>query len=76
MSDLDVRKPPGPDGFIPRVLKECGGELCSPIGAIIQNSINTGQVPDDRRKAQVTPIYKKGSKTEAGNGKQASAAKL
>ena len=35
--------------------------------AIMKASLETGVVPDDWKAANVTPIFKKGSKSEIGN---------
>ena len=35
--------------------------------AIMKASLETGVVPDDWKAANVTPIFKKGSKNEIGN---------
>ena len=57
----------GPDGIHPRILRELAGELTKPLSIIYQQSWSTGEVPDDWRVANVTPIYKKGRKEDPGN---------
>ncbi|KFW63307.1 hypothetical protein AS28_10282, partial [Pygoscelis adeliae] len=57
----------GPDGIHPRVLRELAEELAKPLSIIYQQSWLTGEVPDDWRLANVTPIYKKGRKKDPGN---------
>ncbi|GAB0209271.1 mitochondrial enolase superfamily member 1 [Grus japonensis] len=57
----------GPDGIHPRVLRELAEELAKPLSIIYQQSWLTGEVPDDWRLANVTPIYKKGRKEDPGN---------
>ena len=56
-----------PDGIHPRMLKELAGLLAKPLSIIYQQSWLTGEVPKDRRLANVTPIYKKGWKDDPGN---------
>ena len=57
---LNVHKAPGPDGLNARVLKECSNEI-SPILALIFNeSLARGDVPDELRQANVSPVFKKG----------------
>ena len=49
----------GPDGLNARVLKECSNEI-SPILALIFNeSLARGDVPDEWRQANVSPVFKK-----------------
>jgi len=50
----------GPDGMHPSVLRELAEELAKPSSIIYQQSWLTGEVPDDWRTANVTPIYKTG----------------
>ncbi len=67
---LDKLKPfsaPGPDGLSPFILKELSTEICFPLSVIFQRSLNEGLVPSDWKLANVTPIFKKGSKFEPGN---------
>ena len=50
-----------------RLLKECAEEL-APILAIIYNkSIQTGIVPDDWKKANVSAVFKKGQRYDPAN---------
>ncbi|KAF1669612.1 hypothetical protein FQV07_0001445, partial [Pygoscelis papua] len=67
LHNLDAHKSMGPDGIHPRVLRELAEELAKPLSIIYQQSWLTGEVPDDWRLANVTPIYKKGRKEDPGN---------
>jgi len=64
---LDTYKSMGPDEIDPRVLRELAEELAKPLSIICQQSWLTGEVPDDWRIANVTPIYKKGQKQDPRN---------
>ncbi|KAF1517439.1 hypothetical protein FQV19_0016785, partial [Eudyptula minor] len=64
---LDAHKSMGPDEIHPRVLRELAEELAKPLSIIYQQSWLTGEVPDDWRLANVTPIYKNGRKGDPGN---------
>ena len=67
---LDKLKPfsaPGPDGLSPFILKELSTEIFFPLSVSFQRSLNEGLVPSDWKLANVTPIFKKGSKFEPGN---------
>ena len=62
LDGLNVHKAPGPDGLNARVLKLCSTQI-SPILALIYNeSLAQGNVPDDWRHANVSPVFKKGDK--------------
>ena len=50
----------GPDAIHPRVLREMADIIARPLSIIFEKSWRTGDVPEDWRKANVTPIYKKG----------------
>jgi len=64
---LSTYKSMGLDGIHLRVLRELAEELAKPLSAIYQQSWLTGEVPDDWRTANVTPIYEKGRKEDPGN---------
>ena len=57
----------GPDGIGPRILQELADEITPALAIIFQRSVQHGEVPDDWKSANVTPIFKKGSKADAGN---------
>ena len=57
----------GLDGLHPRVLRKLAGVIAEPLSAIYQCSWLSGEVPEDWRLADVTPIYKKGHKEDLGN---------
>ena len=62
LSDLDAHKSMGPDGMHPRVLRELADVFAKPLSVIFERSWRTGEVPEVWRKANVTPIFKKGKK--------------
>ena len=67
LANLNPNKSPGNDGFHPKVLKELSKELGEAVAIIFQKSHDTGKLPKDWKEAQVTPIFKKGDKSEPGN---------
>ena len=67
IDELLKHKSPGPDGFLPRVLKEVRDEVAPLLAKIFNLSIRTGCVPRDWREAEVTPIFKKGDRKLACN---------
>ena len=67
LNKLKPSKSPGPDGLHPRLLKELAPSLSHPLSILFQSLLNEGVFPRDWLVAHVSPIYKKGAKTEAGN---------
>ncbi|KAK3889935.1 hypothetical protein Pcinc_006088 [Petrolisthes cinctipes] len=65
--ELKANKSPGPDGFLPRVLKEVHGEVSRHLCMVFNRVIQTGCVPRDWREAEVTPIFKKGDASQPSN---------
>ena len=57
----------GPDKVYPRVLNTLKTELAVSLAIIFNKSLAKGVVPVDWKLANITPIFKKGSKTEPGN---------
>lgn len=57
----------GPDKNGPRLLIEVCDEISYPLALIFTKSLVERCVPSDWKKANVTPIFKKGSKSEVGN---------
>jgi len=57
----------GPKGMHPRVLSELADIIAEPLSIIFKRSWRTRKVPEDWRKANVTPIFKKGMKEDPGN---------
>jgi len=67
LSNLDTHRPMGPNGMHPRVLRELADVIAETLSIIFERSWRTGEVPEDWRKASVTPIFKKGKKEDRGN---------
>ncbi len=67
LKDLDPNKACGVDEIPPRILKEVAHELAPILTKIFQTSLDSGQLPEDWRRANVSPIYKKGDRTRAEN---------
>ncbi|RMC22456.1 hypothetical protein DUI87_00770 [Hirundo rustica rustica] len=64
---LDIPKSMGPDGIHPRVMGELADELAKPLSIIYHQSWLTGEVPDEWKLANVTPIHKNSEKEEPNN---------
>lgn len=67
LTSLNPSKAAGPDAIKPVVLKELANEIAPIVAAIFQLSLDTGTVPSDWKKAFVTPLFKKGDKTNPAN---------
>jgi Reverse transcriptase (RNA-dependent DNA polymerase)/Endonuclease-reverse transcriptase len=57
----------GPDRIGPLLLKRLVEEIAWPLTRVMRASLREGSVPEDWRTANVAPIFKKGSKSDAGN---------
>lgn len=67
LEKLNPHKAAGPDNLKPKVLKELASDIAPILCVIFKNSLKSGVVPDDWRKAHVSPIYKKGQRYKAEN---------
>ncbi|GAB0184184.1 hypothetical protein GRJ2_000884000 [Grus japonensis] len=67
LGKLNIHQSMGPDGMHPRVLRELADVIARPLPIILERSWRTGEVPEDWRKANVTPVSKKGKKEDPGN---------
>jgi len=66
LSNLDTHKSMGPGRMHPRVLRELADVIAEPLPIIFERSWRTGEVPQDWRKASVTPIFKRVKKEDPG----------
>ena len=67
IAKLKPSSAPGGDGIGVKLLQEFAPLLAYPLAIIFNLSMTEGAVPSMWREANVTPIYKKGSKSKPGN---------
>ena len=64
---LKISSAAGPDNIHPRILKKTQLEIAGPLKHRFQLSINEGTLPRDWKDGNITPIFKKGSRTNPVN---------
>jgi hypothetical protein len=67
LKNLDISKSPGPDGMHPKVLKELSDVIAEPLADVFRKSLAESTLPHQWKVANVTPLFKKGDKSKAGN---------
>ena len=60
LQELNSEKSPDNDSIHPAVLKNVWGTVAHPLSLIFRIILETGEMPEDWRMANVTPIFKKG----------------
>ena len=67
LQKINPNKAAGPDNIKPKLLNELATEIAPILTIIFKTSIETGEVPNDWRNANVTPVFKKGERYKAEN---------
>ncbi len=67
LSGLNTSKAHGVDGIVARSLKTAAKELAFPLATIFNYSLCTGTIPGEWKQAQVTPVFKDGSRQDTSN---------
>ncbi|XP_033760638.1 uncharacterized protein LOC117342559 [Pecten maximus] len=65
LPEFDTRT--GPDKIHPKVLKELRHFISTPLAEIFNRSLEDGKLPQKWKEANITAIYKKGSKSDPGH---------
>ena len=61
---MKTNKSPGVDGITPKLLVN---EISTPLANVFNISLKEGIVPAEWKEANVTPLFKKGSRSKAEN---------
>ena len=67
LKELNPHKSCGPDGIHAKILFELAEVIAPALTALYNQSLTQRRVPKDWKSANITPIFKKGSKNKAGN---------
>ena len=67
LSQLDPHKAGGPDGIPARVLKELASDLTPILTHLYQQLLNTGALAEEWKSAFITPVFKKGKRSDPLN---------
>ena len=61
------QKSPGPDHIHNRVVYEIREQIVRPLTSLFQASLDSGKLTKDRKVANITPVFKKGRRTDPNN---------
>ena len=67
INNLNENKSPGPDDIHPIILKSSPKSFSCAITIIFNRSLAYGEIPEDWKLANVSPIFKKGIKSDPSN---------
>jgi hypothetical protein len=67
LDGLDPNKTMGGDMVNPFVLKQCSASLAKPLEIIFRASLEQSVIPNEWSQANVTPLFKKGIRTDPSN---------
>ena len=67
LQNLNIHKAMGPDQINAKILRELQDILAPTLEIIFNHSLNTGIVPSDWKMANITPLFKKGDRSQPNN---------
>ncbi len=63
IDSMPLHSAPGPDTWSSMLLKKCKTALCKPLAILWRKSLDTGDIPDTLKTADIAPLHKGGSKS-------------
>ena len=67
LTEINVHKCSGPDDIHPKLLYELRSVIAKPLTKLFKLSLDSGMIPQDWRDANVTALFKKGSRDKCDN---------
>ena len=67
LNNLDKEKSSGPDNLSPTLMQACAAELAEPLCVLFNKSLAQKKLAKSRKQARITPIFKKGKRSDPGN---------
>ena len=67
LQSMNIYKSPGPDAIHPRIVKELACVIAEPLAMLFNKTLEEATLPCGWKEAQISAIFKKGSKALAGN---------
>ena len=67
LCNLNTTKANGPHDIHPYIVATFSEKLCKPLCLILNQSLQSGQLPKDWKLANVTPVYKNGQRNMPNN---------
>jgi len=67
LRNLNVHRSMEPDEMHPLVLRELADKAAKPLSIIFEKLWQSGEVPTNRRRGNITPTFIKGKKKDVGN---------
>ena len=67
LKSLNPNKSPGPDKIHPLLLKECARDLSTSLWTLFNLSLRHGKYPSEWKLANISPVFKKGSRSLVSN---------
>ena len=67
LANLKTNKATGPDDISPKIVKEAGDAVLSPLMCLYKMNLKDGYVFSQWKTARVNPVFKKGDETDIRN---------
>ena len=67
LSKMKSNSSPGPDKIMPQVLQNMKEIIAYPLAVLFNKSVQQSDVPEEWKQANITPIFKKGKKSDPSN---------